>query len=92
MGRAALNGIRNPSWFDPACHRSFYNQHLVAALKFAVARPHEAVTFLSYACSGAAVFNGLLTSQPQPPGYRDDPEWRLAGRPGGTPCCGPLSA
>lgn len=72
VGRDSMNGVKGPGWIDPGCHRSSLNQHLVTALKYSADRPHEAVTFLSYACSGAAVFNGLLTPQRQPPGYRDN--------------------
>ncbi len=71
VGRDAMNGVKSPSWIDLGCHRSSLNQHMVAALKYAADRPHEAVTFLSYACSGAAIFNGLLTPQREPPGYKD---------------------
>ncbi|WP_454761196.1 hypothetical protein [Caulobacter segnis] len=71
VGRDAMNGIKNPGWTDTGCHRSSFNQHLVAALKYAADRPYEAVTFLSYACSGAATFNGLLSPQVEPPGYKD---------------------
>jgi hypothetical protein len=73
LARGAMTGVRSPSWLDTPCHRSFYNQHLVAALKYAADRPHEAVTFASYACSGAAIFDGLLAPQAKPPGYYDDP-------------------
>ena len=72
LGRSVMDQVGRPSWADRTCHRSLYNQHLIAALKFSAARPHEAVTFLSYACSGASIFNGVLTAQPQAPGYRDD--------------------
>jgi hypothetical protein len=58
-------------WWDPRCHRSFLSQHMVAALRYAAAHPQEATTFVSYACSGAQVFGGLLSRQAQPPGYRD---------------------
>jgi hypothetical protein len=72
LGRDAMAGVRSASWIDTGCHRSSFNQHMVATLKYASDRPHEAVTFLSYACSGAAVFNGVLTAQPQPPGFKDN--------------------
>lgn len=71
-GRDAMNGVRGATWIDTGCHRSSFNQHLVAALRYAADRPQEAVTFLSYACSGAAVYNGLLTPQAEPPGYKDE--------------------
>jgi len=72
LARSPRNLIGPASWFDTTCHRSFYNQHLVAALGYAARHPREAVTFASYACTGAAIFGGLLTEQPKPPGYYDD--------------------
>lgn len=72
VGRDSMRGVKDPGWVDTGCHRSSFNQHLVAALKYAADRPQEAVTFLSYACSGAATFNGLLTPQVEPPGYKDN--------------------
>jgi hypothetical protein len=73
MGRrTAVRSITPPVWWDSRCHRSFYSQHLVAALKLAADRLHQATTLMTYACSGAAVFNGLLWPQYTPPGYTDD--------------------
>ena len=60
-------------WWDPRCHRSFFSQHLVAALRYSAQRPKEAVTFVTYACSGAETFRGLLSEQAQPPGYGELP-------------------
>ena len=44
---------------------------MVAALRYAAAHPREATTFVTYACSGAETFAGLLVRQSRPPGYRD---------------------
>jgi hypothetical protein len=71
LGRQATLGVQGADWWDLPCHRSFMSQHVIAALKYSADRPHEAVTYLSFACSGAAVFNGLVAPQPQPPGYGD---------------------
>lgn len=50
----------NPRWLDQACHRSLYSHQLRAALQLAVEDPHRAVTFVSYACSGAEITQGLF--------------------------------
>ncbi|MEZ5849629.1 MAG: hypothetical protein R3D68_03135 [Hyphomicrobiaceae bacterium] len=50
----------NPRWLDQACHRSIYSHQLRAALQLAVENPHRAVTFMSFACSGAETVNGLF--------------------------------
>jgi len=47
-------------WIDRACHRSAYSYQLRAALYLAVKDPHRAITFLSYACSGAEINEGLF--------------------------------
>ncbi len=50
----------NPRWLDQACHRSLYSHQLRAALQLAIEQPDRAVTFVSYACSGAEVTQGLF--------------------------------
>ena len=50
----------NARWLDQACHRSLYSYQLRAALGLAVEDPHRAVTFASFACSGAEVTWGLF--------------------------------
>ena len=73
MGRrTGVRDVKPPVWWDSRCHRSFYSQHVVAALKYAADHPSEATTFVSYACSGAAIFDGILAVQSKPPGYADD--------------------
>lgn len=77
LGRAEVVGAAGSAdWWDPRCHRSFFSQHLVAALRYSAMRPREAVTFVTYACSGAETFRGLLTEQAQPPGYGELPGFR----------------
>lgn len=74
VGREAVIGPAGEAgWWDQRCHRSFYSQHMVAALRYAVAHPHEATTFVSFACSGAETFRGLLGRQATPPGFADAP-------------------
>ena len=50
----------NPRWLDQACHRSLYSHQLRTALQLAIEQPDRAVTFVSYACSGAEVTQGLF--------------------------------
>ncbi|MFM9941637.1 MAG: hypothetical protein ACKVP7_19310 [Hyphomicrobiaceae bacterium] len=50
----------NPRWLDQACHRSLYSHQLRAALQLSIEEPHRAVTFVSYACSGAEIVQGLF--------------------------------
>ena len=50
----------NPRWLDQACHRSLYSHQLRAALQLAIEQPTRAVTFVSYACSGAEIVDGLF--------------------------------
>jgi lysophospholipase L1-like esterase len=50
-------------WMDTSCHRSLYSYQLRAALQVAIENPHGAVTYLGYACSGAAVEKGILGPQ-----------------------------
>lgn len=74
VGREGVIGPAGEArWWDQRCHRSFYSQHMVAALRYAVAHPHEATTFVSFACSGAETFRGLLGRQATPPGFADAP-------------------
>lgn len=74
VGREDVIGAAGEAqWWDRRCHRSFYSQHMVAALRYAVAHPQEATTFVSFACSGAETFRGLLGRQATPPGFADAP-------------------
>ncbi|KAB2850748.1 MAG: hypothetical protein F9K44_03920 [Hyphomicrobiaceae bacterium] len=51
---------QNARWLDQACHRSLYSHQVRVALQLAIENPHRAVTFASYACSGAEVTDGLF--------------------------------
>jgi len=55
-------------WWSNECHRSLFSPHVLAALKLAASNPTASVTFLSFACSGAAVLDGLVAPQFGPPG------------------------
>ena len=61
--RARNDASGNPQWLDETCHRSLYGHQLRAALQIAIENPQSAVTFMGYACSGAAVEEGLLGPQ-----------------------------
>ncbi len=59
--RAAEGG--SAQWLDRLCHRSLYSYQLRAALQVAIEHPHGSVTYLGYACSGAAVDKGIIGPQ-----------------------------
>ncbi|HEY0171087.1 MAG TPA: hypothetical protein VGB98_08685 [Pyrinomonadaceae bacterium] len=60
---AAVKGTQRPRkdrdaegaarWLDLRCHRSMYSYQFKTALQMALRNPREAVTFVSYSCSGA---------------------------------------
>lgn len=50
-------------WLDELCHRSLYSNQMRTALQIAIENPKAAVTFLGFACSGAAVDDGILGPQ-----------------------------
>ncbi|WP_146218112.1 MULTISPECIES: hypothetical protein [unclassified Caulobacter] len=68
---AVLREIQPARWWDPICHRSLYSQQAAAAFIYAAEHPKEAVTFASFACSGAEVLDGVIASQAKPPGLSD---------------------
>jgi len=55
-------------WWSWECHRSLFSPHVLAALKLAANDTHSSITYVSYACAGASVLDGLLTKQVSPPG------------------------
>jgi lysophospholipase L1-like esterase len=61
--RSRNDSSGSATWTDRLCHRSLYGHQLRAALQIAVENPKAAVTFLGYACSGAAVEQGILGPQ-----------------------------
>jgi hypothetical protein len=61
--RAGNDVSSNAQWLDELCHRSLYGHQLRTALQIAIENPHAAVTFMGYACSGAAVDEGLIGPQ-----------------------------
>src|SRR4029078_6185062 len=49
-----------PTWDDLRCHRSMYASSARAARILEQQDPHSSVTYLSRACSGATVAQGIL--------------------------------
>ncbi|WP_417417221.1 hypothetical protein [Hoeflea sp.] len=51
-------------WLDRRCHRSMYSAHTRAAIALALSGDrHHAITYASYACSGAEITDGLFWPQ-----------------------------
>lgn len=59
-GNPDPHGPGRPGWTDRRCHRSVRSAHAVAARAAEKTDPHTSITFVSLACSGATVPNGLL--------------------------------
>ena len=49
-----------PTWDDVRCHRSMYASSARAARIMELQDPHSSVTYLSRACSGATIAQGIL--------------------------------
>jgi len=67
-----ING--SARWLDERCHRSFFSQQSLTALGIASRSRTTFVSFLHYACTGAEMFDGILTPQFSPghsSGYND---------------------
>lgn len=80
-----LNTGQPAEWWDNECNRSLLSWPALAALKLASnysdsaqqsedesARVQYAVTFASYACSGAEFYDGIFMRQRNPPGEAKD--------------------
>lgn len=50
-------------WLDARCDRSFFSFQSLTALGIAARDPHVFVSFLHHACTGAEIFDGVLTPQ-----------------------------
>ncbi len=61
--RAGNDARSNAQWLDELCHRSLYGHQLRAALQIAIENPKASVTYMGYACSGAAIDEGILGPQ-----------------------------
>jgi lysophospholipase L1-like esterase len=80
LGDSVAAGEGNPEgrkrWLDVPCHRSAAAGFEVAARRLADTDPHHSLTFVSLACSGAEIHQGLLER------YRGvDPQGALAYLP-----------
>jgi PKD repeat protein len=71
IGDSVASGEGNPdepvsdtqggaTWKSRRCHRSMQSGHARTALALEAADPHTSVTFVSLACSGAGVMQGLI--------------------------------
>jgi hypothetical protein len=52
--------LHDARWMDTRCHRSLFSGHAISGLLYTLVNPHVAVTYVSYACSGALLTSGLL--------------------------------
>jgi len=54
---------RGAQWLSPDCHRSQYGYPFRVSIGMALENPHRAVTFVSLACSGADIVEGLFSER-----------------------------
>lgn len=66
---AGRHVVADATWWDDTCHRSLLSWPALAALSRAISNPQEVVQFVSFACSGAEVYDGMLRAQADPPGW-----------------------
>lgn len=55
-------------WWDNVCHRSLLSQQALAAMAYAARSRRRVTTFLSFACSGATIVDGLVGPRVDTPG------------------------
>ena len=89
-GRApALRTVVPVRWQDRRCHRSARSGHALLAKQIEDRDPHTSVTYVSLACSGAEVYEGLLGPYQgmEPPAGTDPlpPQVDVLSRLVGTP-------
>ncbi len=58
--KVGIEEHRRVRWNDRRCHRSARNGHALFARDLEASDPHTSVTFVSLACSGAKLVEGLL--------------------------------
>ncbi len=51
------------AWLDRRCHRSMYSYQFKTALQLALSNPHEAITYVTFSCSGAVTTEIVNASQ-----------------------------
>lgn len=60
----AITSNSRGHWLDDQCHRSIYSAQARAAIALSLeGQRHHAITFVSYACSGAEITDGLFWPQ-----------------------------
>jgi len=70
------NWLKRPArWLDKQCHRSMLSQHVLTAMRLAEINPHESISLLPLACSGAEMMDGVLVPQENPPGDSGKPNY-----------------
>jgi hypothetical protein len=57
-------------WLDQRCHRSMYSYQFKTALQLALANPREAITYVSFSCSGATTDDIISKKQGPREGLR----------------------
>lgn len=62
LNEAFRRGAEPAEWWDAPCRRSLLAWQALSAMKLA-ADPHASITFVSFACSGAGVQDGLVEPQ-----------------------------
>ena len=64
MGDSNASGEGNPlpdgSWVNIRCHRSDVSGHALAAARIEDDDPYSSVTYLSFACTGAKILEGIV--------------------------------
>jgi hypothetical protein len=63
----------NARWLSRDCHRSQYGYPLRVAMQLALENRHRAVTFATFACSGAEIHHGLFAEMDAREGAREVP-------------------
>jgi hypothetical protein len=67
-------------WLDRRCHRSMYSYQFKTALQLALANPQQAITYVSFSCSGAVTDEIINKKQKAAEGGDDlDPQLKALG-------------
>jgi hypothetical protein len=70
----------NARWLSRDCHRSQYGYPLRVAMQLALENRHRAVTFATFACSGAEIHHGLFGEMDAREGAREVPRGKVAAQ------------
>jgi hypothetical protein len=70
----------NARWLSRDCHRSQYGYPLRVAMQLALENRHRAVTFATFACSGAEIHHGLFGEVDAREGAREVPRGKVAAQ------------